>query len=234
MDINFILVEPKVPENIGASARALMTMGYNKLCLVNPCSDPEGKANWLAHGSLNILDNARIFNSLEAAIDDADLVIATTARKRGIQRDIIDISDLNTFISGKLASTRRVAIIFGSEESGLSNKEMKLCDVATYIPMANLYPSLNLSQSVMIIAYELSKSESLNSVQEEKGIINKGDSLRTLKSKITHILTETEIAKNQNLAGRILERVGHLNDSDIKLLHSVSATVLEKLREEKK
>ena len=67
--ISFILVEPKVPENIGAAARAIKTMGFGKLCLVNPCEYKTGKARWLAHGSNDILDDAQVFTSLEAAVE---------------------------------------------------------------------------------------------------------------------------------------------------------------------
>ncbi|MDX2413718.1 MAG: tRNA/rRNA methyltransferase [Bacteroidales bacterium] len=232
MKIKFILVEPKVPENIGASARAIKTMGFTSLGLVNPCKDPEGRALWLAHGSHDILENAATYLSLNEAIEGADLVIATTARKRGLQKDIVDVSDLNDFIARKKEGTKNIVLIFGREESGLSTEEMKLCDVATSISMAGTYPSLNLSQSVMIYAYELAKSS--RKIKAEMNIQNKipAESLRTLKAKVNIVLESSGIAKNENLYGRILERMGHLGDSDINLLHSISGSILDNMKGE--
>ena len=173
MNINFILVEPKVPENIGASARAIKTMGFSSLHLINPCPDKEGRAKWLAHGSADILENAKIYNNLDEALVDSELVVATTARKRGIKKDVINLRELPEFISKRQIAGSTTSIVFGREESGLTNSEIKLCDIASYIPMALSYPSLNLAQAVMIYAFELSGlSGTLAKDQKISGISN--------------------------------------------------------------
>lgn len=82
MHISFTLVEPKVPENVGAAARAMKTMGFKRLCLVRPCEYRTGKTRLLAHGSEDIPDNAEVFTSLETAVANNDLDIGTTARQR--------------------------------------------------------------------------------------------------------------------------------------------------------
>jgi tRNA/rRNA methyltransferase len=81
MQIFFILVEPAVQENVGAAARAIKTMGFSRLILVNPCDYLSGPARWLAHGSGEILDNAQVFPSLKEAIVNFDFVVGTSAKK---------------------------------------------------------------------------------------------------------------------------------------------------------
>ena len=84
MNISFILVEPAVPENIGAAARAIKTMGFNDLRLVNPCDHLDMRAKMLAHASHEILENAKIFTNLSDAIADLDFTIATSAKQRWV------------------------------------------------------------------------------------------------------------------------------------------------------
>ena len=84
MKISFVLVEPATPGNIGSATRALKTMGFESLLLVNPCDHLSNEARKLAYGSHDLLESAKVFNSLEEAIDNMDLVIATTAKKRTV------------------------------------------------------------------------------------------------------------------------------------------------------
>ena len=228
MEISFILVEPKVPENIGASARAIKTMGFNSLKIVKPPPDPEGRSFWLAHGSSDILDGAYRCSSLEEAISGSDMVIATTARKRSIKQDLIRMDELKSFILDSGHS--RISIVFGREESGLTNDEVKLCDVASYIPMALKYPSLNLGQAVMLYAYALANKSDGSKPDSDNNPADDDDNLKALKPKIDLILNETGISKNKNLAGRIVERIGLAGSKDIKLIHSVASAIINTLR----
>ena len=231
VDITFILVKPKVPENIGASARALKTMGFSKLCLVDPCDHKSVKAYQLAHGSHEILDSAEVHESLQAAVNDHDLVIGTTTRKRISRSEYINISDLKSFLHSREDEHRNIALVFGSEESGLSNSEIELCDLVSTISMAEAYPSLNLSQAVMLYAFTLAEI-----VNEEKKNISAPDgpgSLKSLKTKIDHLLSDTDIENNKALKGRIMERISLASDKDIRLMHSVLNTLFKKYVKDK-
>ena len=156
MKIVFILVEPAVPENVGAAARAFKTMGFNDLRLVNPCDYLSVDARKLAHASNDILENASVYNTLEEALHDIDFAFATSARDRWIKLDIIDSHEMPKFIEGKGDTISNVAVVFGREESGLTNHEINLCQRVTTIPLKTKYPSLNPAQSVMVYAYILS------------------------------------------------------------------------------
>jgi len=225
MEIYFILVEPAVPENIGASARALKTMGFSNLRLVNPVPYREGKAKWLAHGSHDILENARDFKSLEEAVADIDLVIGTTAKPRSVKYDYYSVKELGRLISEKGTTVKNAGLVFGREESGLTNDEMRLCNLVTIIPSQIKYPSINLSQAVMIYAYTLSdirlgKNNIPSTIRDEH-------SFRKLTSNIIELLDCLDIPKGSPKHNRIIERINVLGEKDIHLMHSVTKKVLD-------
>ncbi len=157
MQFTFVLVEPAVAENVGSSARALKTMGFERLVVVNSNVHNQPEASWLAHGSADILQKIEVFDTLSAALTDMDLVIGTTAKKRRVYEDYYTCSEIPEILDSKAAMLENVAVVFGKEESGLTNEELRLCHIFTVIPMKTAYPSLNLAQSVMIYAWELSK-----------------------------------------------------------------------------
>ncbi len=230
MEVFFILTDPAVPENIGASARAIKTMGFHSLRLVRPRNYPNEKANWLAHGSVDILENARSFDSLNSAISDLDFVIATSSKERSVKFDSYPIDSINSLVSDKGSSVQKLGIVFGGEESGLSNADLGLCDMASYVPLAAPYPSLNLSQAVMLYAFQLSNLEirksRLSSDKEIKGF-------RLIKKKVGDILQDIDIPQESPLHNRIMERLALLKKKDLNLLLSVSHKLSTVLRSHK-
>jgi len=226
MEFYFILVEPAVPGNIGASARAIKTMGFKLLRLVRPCNYMDEEAVKMAHGSVDILQKSEIYTSFNEAREDIDLVIGTTAKKRSTRADYHNCSDLPGLIRDKGDSIKSVGIVFGREESGLTNSELKICDLVTRIPMIADYPSLNLAQAVMVYAYILSylilkPGGIMRSIRNEEG-------LKELKRKTDIILTNLAIDKNPTLYHRIMERLIILGEDDIHLLHSIANKFQEK------
>jgi tRNA/rRNA methyltransferase len=219
MEIYFILVEPAVPANIGASARAIKTMSFNKLRLVNPCDYLSMEAKKLAHGSNEILSSAEIFESLDQAIQDIDLVIGTSAKSRRVKHDYYPADRLVDIINKKGSSIRSAGIVFGREEYGLTNEEAKRCDILCTIPMAVRYPSLNLSQAVMIMAYELSV---LHTDNQKKSMSNPDAlTLKAARSMIEEALASIGLNQNEVLFNRIMERISMAGEDDLHLLYSV-------------
>ncbi len=227
MEIYFILVEPAVPENIGASARALKTMGFSNLRLVNPVPYHKGKAQWLAHGSHDVLNKARDFKSLKEAVADIDLVIGTTAKPRSVKYDYYSIKELGRLITGKGTTIKNAGLVFGREESGLTNNEMLLCNLITTIPMQTKYPSINLSQAVMIYAYTLSDIRWERS--NKPSITRDEHSFRKLTSNIIELLDCLDIPNGSPKHNRIMERINVLGEKDIHLMHSVTKKVMDRL-----
>lgn len=224
MQISFILVEPAVPENVGAAARAIKTMGFSQLVLVNPCDFLSGPARWLAHGSGEILEQAKVFPTFEEAISGFDFIIGTSAKKRSVKYDYYPLPELPELLSSKGNSVENIAVVFGREESGLKNDELKLCDLVTTIPMKTTFPSLNLAQAVMLYAWELSK---MNELPASEGEFRSEESLRSLRQKVQTILLSSGFNEESAIFPRFLERISFLEEGDIHLLHSFCNKYLE-------
>lgn len=156
-NIHFVLVEPKHPGNVGAVARAMKTMGFKNLMLVNPGKIDVPEARWMAHASEDILENARVFTSLEEALSAMHVTIATTQRKRGIHLPFLTPEEIGEKVV-PISQEHQVALVFGREDRGLNNEELAKCHLVSTIPAAVTYPALNLSQAVMIYCYELFKT----------------------------------------------------------------------------
>jgi TrmH family RNA methyltransferase len=155
-NVYFMLVEPSEAGNIGASARGIKNMGFRNLCLVKPPPEMPKEAGWFAHNAEDILDSAAVYDSIEEALRDKTVVVGTT-RRRGKNRGIIIPAPKAAAKIRDIAAKNKVAILFGRESRGLYNNEVEECGFMITIPSSKMQPSLNLSQAVMIISYELSK-----------------------------------------------------------------------------
>ena len=227
MDISFILVEPVVPENIGSAARALNTMGFSDLRLVNPANHLADEAKWLAHGSNEILEQAKIFHHFDEAIADLDFIIGTTAKKRSAKYDYYTPEQARVLVEKKTGIVSKIGIVFGSEESGLKNEELAVCDIASTIQLAKPYPSINLAQSVMLYGYVFSALQS----EVKKNLEAKQDDTklyRELKNTSMDILQILHIEKGSNLYHRILERLAIINADDARLFLSFAKKFKQK------
>ena len=153
-NIEFVLVEPSHPGNVGAAARAIGTMGFKNLVLVKPTKHPHPESRARSSGALDILLDARVCDTLEEAIADSSLVIGTTARQRRISVPIDSIHECTESIF-ESSLKQKVSIIFGPETSGLSNNDIDRCNRLVYIPTGEMHSSLNLSMAIQVIAYQL-------------------------------------------------------------------------------
>ncbi len=216
MELIFILVEPAVPENIGAAARAIKTMGFSNLRLVNTEAHLKDQAKWLAHGSNEILESATVYKCFEDSIADIDFIMATTAKSRSVKFDYYTPEQARYIFEQKAGTIKNAGIVFGSEESGLKNEELALCDIAITIPITEPYPSINLAQSVMILAYVFSNCRLKADVMD-----NNNNNYVLLKQKTSSALNMLNIKKGDNLFGRILERISTARATDINLMLSI-------------
>ena len=150
--IYFILVRPQMGENIGSVARAIKNFNIKYLRIVNPrCNWPSQKALATSVGAKDILKSAKIYNSIEKAIGDLDIIFASTSRIRKVNKEIISILDFKK----KVEKKRKIGILFGPEASGLSNDEISYANYLVKIPTNKKFSSLNLSHSVIIFCFEL-------------------------------------------------------------------------------
>ena len=155
MRLSIVLVSPARAENVGAAARAMKTMGFSDMRIVDSEAHLQPAARWVAHGSGDILDNINTYATLEQALHDVDFTVATTARSRARFHYYATPQQLLPLLEEKAQWMHHAALVFGREDSGLTNEELALADVLTGVPMAADYPSLNLGQSVMVYCYQL-------------------------------------------------------------------------------
>lgn len=246
-EIVFILYRPAVPGNIGAAARAIKTMGFERMRLVEPADHLSDEARMLAHGSHDVLEQSKVYSSFPDAVADIDFIVCTTAKKKSAKVDYISSQDLGHFLSEKIPVARRIGIVFGTEESGLPNSILLLANVGVTIPMATTHPSLNLAQSVMVIAYELSALlRSIENGREDgsggsgksgfgsdgsglgpRGTEQQPEAWQQLQDRTSGILQQSGIRPGTPLYHRIMERLSFLKASDARLAHSVTSKVKE-------
>ena len=153
-----ILVRPQMGENIGAAARAMLNCGLTELRLVQPRDGwPNEKARASASGADTVVDNAVVFADLAAAVADLERVYATTARQRDAMQRVITARDAAPELHGLLGQSVRCGVLFGPERTGMSNDELAFADTVITVPLNPAYASLNLGQSVLLVAYEWSQ-----------------------------------------------------------------------------
>jgi len=159
-NLSVILVRTRFPENIGMVARAMANMGASSLILVQPERlDREKAAPLATPQGLALLDSARVESSLEMALNPFSVAFGTTARTGGWRTNVISPEKAAGEIRAIAREEGRAALVFGSEDWGLSNDEVEMCTRLVNIPTATEYASLNLAQAVLIMLYECMKAD---------------------------------------------------------------------------
>lgn len=152
--IRIVLSHTSHPGNIGASARAIKTMGLRSLYLVNPKFFPDAEAEAMASHATDILQHAQVCTNLHQALDQTVLAAAVTARPRELSHAVFDARQGARELV-RAAQQQPVALLFGRESSGLTTAEVSQCQIVVHIPANPDYPSLNLASAVQVMAYEL-------------------------------------------------------------------------------
>jgi RNA methyltransferase, TrmH family, group 1 len=228
MRLSIVLVSPARAENIGAAARAMKTMGFSDLRIVDSEAHLEPATRWVAHGSGDIIDNITCYSTLADALHDVDFTVATTARSRARFHYYATPQELLPMLEEKSQWMSHTALVFGREDSGLTNDELALADVLTGVPMVADYPSLNLGQAVMVYCYQLSSL-----LQQVSANVASGDEnqLQALRDRITRLMEHLDVAGDVKLADWVQQRVGLLEQRDTAMLHRLLHDIEKKLSE---
>ena len=153
--IRVVLVNTSHPGNIGGAARAMKNMGLSRLVLVDPQDFPSSEAVARASGAVDILDGAHIVGTLEEALVGCSLVLGTSARDRHIPWPLLDPRECGTKVVEEAGQGAEIALVFGREDSGLTNDELQRCHYHVHIPSDPEFSSLNLGAAVQVLAYEV-------------------------------------------------------------------------------
>jgi len=187
LDLKIILVEPLYQGNVGSVARAMKNFGFYDLTLVNPC-ELKMEARALASHAFDVLEGAKIVDTIEEALEGSDIVIATTGITglkvdEHIRMPPYTPRELKEKFSG---TNGTVAVLFGREDNGFTNEELKLSDVIVSIPTSEIYPIMNLSHAVTIILYEMSQ------ITAGENSLADGFDLRLLYEHIDEVLDDID------------------------------------------
>ena len=232
----FILVNPQLGENIGACARALKNFGFSNLNIISPRDGwPNTKARMTSVGAYNIIKSAKIYNNVTDAIKKFDLVFATTARKRDINKKHISIINFIKLLSKHKKSN--IGIMFGPEASGLSNYDLSLSNFIIKIPTSSKLTSLNLSHAVIVVCYEIYRSLNFTKFKKEK-ILSKLASKSTIKNLIRFlekILDDKKFFKPLEKKSSMILNINNIfgrlekSDKEIRILFSIFGSLIKKV-----
>ena len=219
-NISIVLVSPQVPENIGLCARVLKNTSFFNLLLVNP--NLNGKSFEVSKRARDILEKAKICKSLKEAVRDSHFVFGTTRRKR----EYASVYNFGGILPMLAASARKkkISIVFGREDFGLSKEEMEYCDSAFYIPADQKFASYNLAFSVGIVCYKIFEYlENISSISSLS--LAKNKDIEALYINIENVLKKLKFKSNITSGSlstirRIFKRT-HLTRNEIKLLKSI-------------
>jgi tRNA/rRNA methyltransferase len=162
-----VLVNPQLGENIGTAARAMANFGLHELRIVNPRDGwPNDKAVTSASGANWIIEGARVFDDIAAALKDMHYVYATTARPRGMIKEVVTPEQAGRDMRARITRGEKIAMLFGRERWGLNNDEISLADVIVIAPVNPVFASINIAQAVLLMGYEWFKKQAPSLGQE--------------------------------------------------------------------
>ena len=232
-NISFILHKPQLSENIGACARAIKNFSFKKLILINPKPIfPNDKIFATSVGAKNIINQSKVYENIEKALKDIDIVVATSARFRNKNIKHINLDDLK-----KIDFKKKVGFLFGSEASGLSNEEVSYANYTLQIPTNPEFKSLNLSHSLIIIAQVISSIIKMKTKPFQKSKKVKSASKKEIQSMINLCLSNLEdinFFKPKEKKPVMLQNLRNifykmeLSDKETRILSSVFASLGKK------
>lgn len=214
-NIRIVLVETSHPGNIGAAARAMKNMCLDQLYLVSPDNFPCAEATARASGADDVLSNATVCNSLNEALADCRLVVGASARLRSLNWPQLEPRECAAKVM-EVAEQAPVAVVFGREQSGLSNQEMEQCQYLVHIPTNSKYSSLNLAAAVQVLAYEIYQASRLVSVSDARD--DKQENQQTKQDDGRLPASAGEMAMFHQHLEQTLQEIGFLNPKQPKLL----------------
>ncbi len=227
----FVLVRPQMGENIGAAARAMLNFGLNRMAIVSPRDGwPSSSAVAMASGAGRLLDKARLTDTSAEAVAENALVYATTARSRDLTKTVLTPAGAMADAAARISAGQKVAVLFGPERAGLENDDIARANATVSVPVNPEFPSLNLAQCVLLLAYEWRRAtapgtpretefagtEPANHIEIEKLAEHYEDRL----TDAGFFFPETKAAGMKLTLRNLWSRM-HLTRADVQILHGI-------------
>ncbi len=241
--IRIVLVETSHPGNIGAVARALKNMGLQELVLVRPKLFPHPEASARASSAVELLASARVEDDLAAALDGCGLVLATTSRERDQYFRVIDVR-VAAQRAVEEAERSPVAIMFGSERTGLTNQELRYAHALLSIPANPDYASLNLAMAVQIVSYEilragrarLQPTEAAAGPEPRAAPLATPEQMDRMYEHLATVLEEIDFRDRTQSGGHLMQRIRRLlqraepDANEVNILRGILTAVQQRRR----
>ena len=237
--VKIILIETSNSGNIGSVLRAMKTMGFKNLCLVNPKKFPSDEVKALAANAKDMIDDVVVVDTLDKALSDIDFVVGTSSRIRKVPWPNEPLNTVAPQINKIIERKTNVGILFGREDRGLTNDELQRCNLHMHIPANEEYPVLNLAMAVQVVCYQIYiDSLSKNSpVKNDNWDVPKAKS-NHVKRLIEHFISVAEELEVFNKGNprqigarikRMFTRIG-LDEMEVNFLRGFLAATEEKLK----
>jgi len=242
-NIRIVLVNTSHTGNIGSVARAMKTMGLSQLTLVDPVQAPDSHASALAAGATDILAQAKTVGTLAEAISDCGLSIATSARNRTLDWPLLNPRECGSKVLDE-SPQYPVALVFGRENSGLTNDELQQCDFHVHIPSNPDYSSLNLAMAVQTLSYEIrmqwlerqqGEAESDRESSHELNEYPSGENMERFYQHLEATLLETNFIVRQH-PGQVMAKLRRLftrarpEVNELNILRGILASVDKRIQ----
>ena len=238
--VKIILIETSNSGNIGSTLRAMKTMGFGSLCLVNPKEFPSEEVTALAANASDLIDSVQVVNSLEEALDGCNLVIGTSSRDRKVPWPNESIASAAPKIIAEADKNNTVAILFGREDRGLTNDELQRCNLHVHIPANEDYPVLNVAMSVQVVCYQLLISRAIDSGMKNNQHwdvpLAEANHVSRLVEHFTDVAEKLEVFNKGNprqigaRIKRLFTRIG-LDEMEVNFMRGFLAAVEKKLKD---
>jgi TrmH family RNA methyltransferase len=236
MSVSIVLVGISHPGNIGSAARAMKTMGLDRLRLVAPERFPATEATVMAAGADDVLQKALVFPDVRSAVADCGLLVGTTARARHLPWRVVEPREAAREIAAASA-TSEVAILFGAERTGLSNDDIEHCQLLLGIPTGTAYTSLNVAMAVQIVAYEvLLATRGEEAAAAARGIaLASATDMERFYGHLEQVLEEVDF-RDRNGEGHLMARIRRLfnravlDQNEVNILRGILTSVQGKRR----
>jgi len=225
---SIILLNPQMGENIGAAARAMSNFGFTDLRIVNPRDGwPNERAEAMAAGAFDIMPPVQVFDSLQEAVCDLHYILGTTARPRDMVKPVYTPAQAVESCKAREDAGQKTGILFGAERTGLLNDEITACHGIITIPTAPDFSSLNLGQSVLLLAYEWIRNLHKDGVASNIPLPASLEERENLLNRLTNELEDMRFFRNPDLAPTMMRNVRNiftradLTEQEIRTLHGV-------------
>ena len=237
--VKIILVETSNSGNIGSTLRAMKTMSFSKLCLVNPKDFPSEQVETLAANAKDLIEDIEVVETLDEALDGLNFVIGTSSRMRKVPWPNEALDQVSSKIISEANKGNNIGIMFGREDRGLTNDELQRCNLHVHIPANEEYPVLNIAMAVQVVCYQLYVDSHKNNETNESNYwdvpLAESNHVERLINHFVEVAAELEVFNKGNprqigaRIKRMFTRIG-LDEMEVNFLRGFLGAVEKKLK----